>query len=455
MRSDLVLALPLPPDAPASARPRHVPVEEALAAERPRLVRLCARLAGGGLGPEGAEDLAQETLYEAWRHRERLAAARSWRSYLNGIAHHVCLRWRRRHSRGGGSRPDAGGAQPVVLGPISPVSLASLSLGPSALPFVEPDTLAGGVGADLDAALERGEVAALLDGAMALLPAEARTLLYEEYVEELPQAEIAARRGWTENNAAVRLHRCRAALKKALAETPALRSTAAAYGLLDAETLAGWAETRLWCPNCGLCRLEARFERGSGRCPEVAQRPETGGEEAGAFAVRCARCRHNLGYDFTTRHAAIDPLRLLGEVKGAKPALNRLSEWWGRLGEGAVARREVPCATCGAPDARVQFGDPPAGAHPALRDMSGMYMACGRCRKVHCLTPNGFAFHSAVGREFWKRNPRMRLAPWRTTRFEGREAVVVRMESAGADAANLEMVLARDTYETLHVEGDA
>jgi DNA-directed RNA polymerase specialized sigma24 family protein len=40
----------------------------ALHAERARLVHLCAYLTGNG---EAAEDLAQETLVEAWRHSHK------------------------------------------------------------------------------------------------------------------------------------------------------------------------------------------------------------------------------------------------------------------------------------------------------------------------------------------------------------------------------------------------
>ncbi len=40
-----------------------------LSAERTRLIKLCAHLTGN---PDGAEDLAQETLLEAWRNRHKL-----------------------------------------------------------------------------------------------------------------------------------------------------------------------------------------------------------------------------------------------------------------------------------------------------------------------------------------------------------------------------------------------
>jgi len=43
--------------------------EAAITQERPRLVRLCAHLAGNS---QVAEDLAQETLYEAWRNLHKL-----------------------------------------------------------------------------------------------------------------------------------------------------------------------------------------------------------------------------------------------------------------------------------------------------------------------------------------------------------------------------------------------
>ncbi len=44
-------------------------LETALPFERARLVRLCAKLTGD---VDAAEDLAQETLFEAWRHAHKL-----------------------------------------------------------------------------------------------------------------------------------------------------------------------------------------------------------------------------------------------------------------------------------------------------------------------------------------------------------------------------------------------
>lgn len=67
-----------------------------LAAERPRLVRLCTRITGD---PGSAEDLAQETLIEAWRHADGLRDPSAVQAWLTGIARNVCRRWARSRGR--------------------------------------------------------------------------------------------------------------------------------------------------------------------------------------------------------------------------------------------------------------------------------------------------------------------------------------------------------------------
>ncbi len=76
--------------------------------ERRRLVRLCAVLTGD---PAAADDLAQETLLEAWRIRDRLVDPGGRRPWLDAIARNVCHRWRVRTARRsahelGSDRPD-------------------------------------------------------------------------------------------------------------------------------------------------------------------------------------------------------------------------------------------------------------------------------------------------------------------------------------------------------------
>src|SRR5262249_33815491 len=73
--------------------------ETRLFGERTRLVRLCTRLTGN---PDVAEDLAQETLLEAWRNLYKFdqqgeAQDESWSKWLSAIARNVCKRWARDH----------------------------------------------------------------------------------------------------------------------------------------------------------------------------------------------------------------------------------------------------------------------------------------------------------------------------------------------------------------------
>src|SRR5262252_5873402 len=83
------------------ARPQPRPAgvtahDAALFAERGRLVRLCACLTGDW---DAAEDLAQETLVEAWRALEKLRDPDGLAPWLSAIARNVCKRWQRQRGR--------------------------------------------------------------------------------------------------------------------------------------------------------------------------------------------------------------------------------------------------------------------------------------------------------------------------------------------------------------------
>ncbi len=200
--------------------------------ERARLVRLCARLSGSGAA---AEDLAQDTLLEAWRARDRLRDPSLRAQWLSGIARNVC---RRRYPQSAGPTPS----------PISSLTLQDIEI------HLSDD-------ADLDLELERSEVADLLDQALGLLPAGARDLLVERYTEDLPVAQIAARRDLSEGTAAVRLLRSKRALRRVLRND--LRGQALALGLIAPES-DEWQATRIWCP---------LVRRGTTRSPAVPHSP--------------------------------------------------------------------------------------------------------------------------------------------------------------------------------------
>jgi RNA polymerase sigma factor (sigma-70 family) len=161
-------------------------------AERARLVRLCAVLSGDR---EVAEDLAQETLLEAWRHRHKLSDPHGADRWLTAIARNVCLRWGRTRGR-------------------LPVPLADLP--------EQPAPAEDGVGELLE-----------------LLPAAAREVMEQRYVHELTHEEIAASLGVSADAVAMRLSRGKAALRRILGE-------------------ADWRRSGVACPQCGTRKLLMR-----------------------------------------------------------------------------------------------------------------------------------------------------------------------------------------------------
>src|SRR4051794_3709983 len=196
--------------------------EGALPSEWPRLVRLCAHFTGDR---DAAEDLAQETLIEAWRHQDRVYDWQGYSSWLSAIARNLSLRWVRQRGR----------EQARLVMSID--SAPDRSARVEELPADQPDFT-------ID--LERAELADLLDRALALLPAESRRVLVEKYIDDLPLGEIAGRLGLSTGAVAVRLHRGRLALRRVLSTD--LRPAAAGYGL-GAPADDGWQETRIWCPS--------------------------------------------------------------------------------------------------------------------------------------------------------------------------------------------------------------
>jgi RNA polymerase sigma factor (sigma-70 family) len=179
---------------------------------RRRLVRLCAAISGD---PATAEDLAQETLLEAWRNAHKLRDPTGAERWLAAIARNVCLRSARRRGR-----------RPLLL---------------------QEEAEDGEV--DLDAELERAELLELLDRALSLLPRETREALVQRYVDDAPHGEIAARLGMSEDAVSMRLARGKTALRRMLAAE------------LGRETDAAWRETRVWCGQCGRRKLAMRDRR--------------------------------------------------------------------------------------------------------------------------------------------------------------------------------------------------
>jgi RNA polymerase sigma factor (sigma-70 family) len=186
--------------------------ENAITAERRRrLVTLCASITRDRAA---ADDLAQETLLEAWRNGHKVHDPEGLDRWLAAIARNVCRRWARRRGR------DAAG-------------LARLQAEPAVQQF------------------EREDVIALLDE----LPAETREALVLRYVHGASRAEVGERLGISDDAVSMRLTRGKQALRR----------------LLEPD---GWVETRIWCVDCGAHRLVMRRtpDTISFRCPSCHPR---------------------------------------------------------------------------------------------------------------------------------------------------------------------------------------
>ncbi len=398
----------------------------ALADERARLTRLCARLTGDA---DAAEDLAQEALLEAWRAARKLRDADGLAPWLSAIARNVCLRWAR--SRGRELAHRAMPVSPAMDAPDDSVALDTMRL----------DSLAdAGDDGDFTLELERQELATLLDRALGLLPPETRLALVESAVYATPQAEIAARLGLSEGALRVRLSRGRLALRHALMTD--LRDEADALGLRlpasgddgDASGT-GWRSTRIWCPFCGRRTLEYRIEpicsAISFRCVGRCQMEGTiiGGEDGSPIPPDVA--------------SLTSPKAILSR------ALLRLGEHY----TNGISHRALECPNCGE-RAPIYIHDPeqpdssPYGSLEAI--VRSLYAVCSHCGAPDSASIWHLMLDMPEGQRFWRAHPRMRATPERHLEVDGMPAVVTRFESLG-DHARLDVIFARDTLATLGV----
>lgn len=377
--------------------------ETVTTSERPRLVHLCAHLIGD---VDAAEDLAQETLYEAVRNAHKLRNPDALTPWLSGIARNLCRNWVRQRGR----------------------ELAHLAVGqwqqddPSHHVENEPTD-----DFDLEIELERKELAQLLDQAMTVLPSDIRQILIQRLVEVSPYSEIAARLGVREGTIRTKLHRGKLLLRKVL--TTDLIREAVAYGLVQGDT-GPWQETRIWCPFCGQQRLCTRRYGTSGA------------------AFCCSTCSAEPG----THVVYIRRLGLLEGVKIHKAIATRqliaLHEIHGALLGGCGC-----CLTCERP---VPFERLAPGDDGAEEPRSGIYIRCPHCPSSPAHFPSisrgALALTLPETRRFWRAHPRMRRLPDREFAFEGRSAVLTRYESLSG-SAGLDVVTDLKTYAPIAILG--
>jgi len=360
------------------------------------LVRLCARLSGNA---DASEDLAQETLLEAWRHRWKLQDPSGRLSWLAAIAGNVCARWRHAQARHGAEYYE--GQRGIEIE----------SPGESV-----PDKF------DLEVELEHHELVDLLSRAMAMLPAGTRTVLIERYVRDATHAEIGERLNLSEGAVRVRVHRGKVALERVLTEHFTEDLVAYGFGASDPTP---WESTRIWCPLCGNRRLTIRVDRA-----------------LGTVISRCGDCCPEVDDNITETQDR----RVAEGLKSHKAIFSRqlslVTRWQERLSVGQGA-----CARCG----------DPSGVKIAAQRRSGLwpceYGWVARCRTCHntsFVAAHGLALALPDTQRFWRRYPRIRALPQREVEVNGVQALVVPFAST-TGSARLDVIATRSDFRVMGI----
>ncbi|MEM7111610.1 MAG: RNA polymerase sigma factor [Chloroflexota bacterium] len=358
-----------------------------LAAERPRLVRLCTAIIQDA---NAAEDVAQEALLAAWHGVDTLRDESALRPWLSGIARNHALRWLR-----------AKGKQPRLL----------------ELPSENPLEQAAD-NFDIETELERDELALLLDRALALLPAATRDVLVRRFVAELPYAAIADELGMSENVVAVRVHRGKLTLKKLLQSD--LQAEAEALNLVPPSD--NWRETRIWCTRCGQRRMIGRLV-------------------ADEFALRCPDCNPE-----ANSYHSQDNVNSYASRKTFRPALNFLMRELDGLFTQARVDNGRYCIGCGQWLPLRQ--GLPAYIPASLQNKRGLHVYCPSCPYGSCSCIDALALYSPAGRDFWRREKRIRILPAKELSYGNEPALHLPFISYQSSAM-LDIILRQGTYEVL------
>ncbi len=380
--------------------PVHRSIETKFFSERTRLVRLCMRLTGN---PDAAEDLAQETLLEAWRnldkfHQKDEDQAENWSKWLSAIARNICKRWAREHYQY---------ATHVTILDTTHDDDNSLT---DLLPSTE----------SIEIELEREELACLLDRALGLLPPSVRDVLIERYIHESSHHEISERLGLSEDALVQRLYRGKLTLRRIISTQ--FSAEAADFGISIAADNQAQLATRIYCPLCGKGQLIKYYN-----------------SVDNITGFTCPKCMHISAW--------LDEIQ---QLKSFKSLLNRQISLLRDHCWGAINGSQVLCFKCRQP---AQF----TVCH--LQDVAHIdgpvhypatYLSCLHCGHIETNGLPHLTLDTREAHQFWRKHARMQWLPERAIDFAGRPALVSSFRSM-VDAAQLDVIIDQATLKILSI----
>ncbi|GHO92807.1 hypothetical protein KSF_028550 [Reticulibacter mediterranei] len=382
--------------------------QEVLSQERVSLVRFCTSLTGN---PSVAEDLAQETLLEAWRNLHKFSASSSQNAdeqqthlhqWLFAIARNVCLRWGRAYHH------DLANVVPFAQYVSDSEEQGDIE-----------ETLSSSF--DIEVELERDELARLLDRALTLLPPVTRAVLIERYIHESPYAEIAERLGLSEEALAQRLHRGKLTLRRLLSTDFQAEATSIIPQIKNEQE----QETNIWCPMCNNARLTKYTASSS------------------IVGFKCPACWHI---------AVLNRPEVWGALQNPKAILNRQIQVLGQHYWQAVDTLQAQCLWCRSPlQVRiVQAEDIPANHLLRFHRSTCIYLVCTHCDYQEYNSLPHMTLNVPEASQFWRKHSRMHWLPAREIDHSGVPVWVSSFQSA-ADSARLDVLIQRSTMRVLGI----